>query len=454
MRMILLSFEDLPIIFSPLSFFHLLLQTLISSDHSGSFCQAVLLQTLISIDHRLQVRCLGQHRLVDDRIRIHRIYFLWQSGTMSFTRTYHPQGGTFRRDCRSSFGRIYSSAYSTTTNNNNNNNYQLRSSANSHDFSRKMGEHNYNNIDYSNLDVAPSLKRRKFSASSRQDCRRHYQQPETLDSDPSTCNNSSVLPVPARSNANAYTSTSCKRDRSMLEAEDVAFMSRDEIERCSPSRKDGIDALRETHLRYSYCTFLQNLGLRLELPQTTIGTAMVLCHRFFARRSHACHDRFLIATAALFLAAKSEETPCPLNNVLRASCEIFHKQDLTFVSCLLPVDWFEQYRERVIEAEQMILATLNFELNVQHPYDPLTSILNKLGLSQSLLVNLALNLVSEGLRSSLWLQFKPHQIAAGAACLAAKFLNMDLASYQSIWQEFQTPPSILQDVAQQLMELF
>ena len=28
-------------------------------------------------------------------------------------------------------------------------------------------------------------------------------------------------------------------------------------------------------------------------PQTTIGTAMVLCHRFFVRRSHACHDRFV-----------------------------------------------------------------------------------------------------------------------------------------------------------------
>lgn len=54
------------------------------------------------------------------------------------------------------------------------------------------------------------------------------------------------------------------------------------------------------------------------------------------------------------------------------------------------------YREQVIEAEHMILSTLNFELNVQHPYAPLTSVLDKLGLSQTVLVNLALNLVSEG----------------------------------------------------------
>lgn len=58
------------------------------------------------------------------------------------------------------------------------------------------------------------------------------------------------------------------------------------------------------------------------------------------------------------------------------------------------------------------------------------------------------------LRTSLWLQFKPHQIAAGAAYLSAKLLNMDFAPYQNILQEFQATPAILQDVAQQLMELF
>ncbi|XP_059649916.1 cyclin-T1-4-like isoform X2 [Cornus florida] len=369
---------------------------------------------------------------------------------MSSARNYRSQGGTSGRDYRSSFSRTHSSSSITTTNNSN---HWLRNLANFNDFSWSFRENNYN-INYVKLDVAPSLKRRKFTASSWEDGRRQYKQPKTYESDLSNCYNSLVVPAPTRSNADVYTRTTCKRDRSTFEDDVVVFMSRDEIERCSPSRKDGIDALRETHLRYSYCSFLQNLGSQLELPQTTIGTAMVLCHRFFVRRSHACHDRFLIATAALFLAAKYEETPRPLNNVLRASCETFHKRDLTFLSYPLPVDWFEQYRERVIEAEQMILTTLNFDLNVQHPYVPLTSILNKFGLSQSVLVNLALSLISEGLRSSLWLQFKPHQIAAGAALLAAKFLDMDITSHKSIWQEFQTPPSIVQDVSQQLMELF
>ncbi|CAA0829142.1 Cyclin-T1-4 [Striga hermonthica] len=256
------------------------------------------------------------------------------------------------------------------------------------------------------------------------------------------------------SDSSTYNSAPSKRTRLEFEDDEVVFMSRDEIERCSPSRKDGIDVLHETRLRYSYCAFLQNLGIRLDLPQTTIGTAMVLCHRFFVRRSHASQDRFLIATATLFLASKSEETPRPLNDVLKVSSEILHGHEFATLSFKLPLDWFEQYRERILEVEQLILTTLNFELGVQHPYESLTSTLQKLGFPHSGFLNLALSLISEGLRSSLWLQFKPHQIAAGAAYLASKYLSLNLSSSGNVWKEFHTPPSVLSDVAHQLMELY
>ncbi|KAG0537753.1 hypothetical protein BDA96_03G175300 [Sorghum bicolor] len=176
-----------------------------------------------------------------------------------------------------------------------------------------------------------------------------------------------------------------------------ALLSRDEIERRSPSRRDGIDSALEARLRASYCAYLRCLGIRLGLPQTTIATAVVFCHRFFFHRSHACHDRFLVATAALFLAAKSEETACLLNTVLRASCEISQNQEFNlFRYMLCGQDWFEQYRESVIQTEQMILTTLDFELEVTHPYAALSSALGKLGLSHTVLLNVAWNLINEG----------------------------------------------------------
>ncbi|XP_052190101.1 cyclin-T1-4-like isoform X2 [Diospyros lotus] len=364
---------------------------------------------------------------------------------MSHLQSYHSQGGPFAGGCRP-FANSNQSTITTSNQFNNHNNCNgncIWNYDDFHDCSRKFKEYNYH-VNHVMPNAAPSFKRRKFSASSWEDNGRQYQPKGCSNNGFPTCKNNLVHLAPSRPDANSSMSIANKRDRKKFEDQDEVFMSRDEIDRCSPSRKDGIDALVETYLRYSYCAFLQNLGLRLDLPQTTIGTAMVLCHRFFVRRSHASHDRILIATAALFLAAKSEETARPLNNVLRASCEILHKQDLTFISYLLPVDWFEQYRERVIEAEQLILTTLDFELNVQHPYASLTSILDKLGFSQSVLVNLALRLISEGLRSSLWLQFKPHQIAAGAAYLAGRYLNMDMASCQNIWMAFQTPHSIVE----------
>lgn len=210
---------------------------------------------------------------------------------MSYARNYPSQGSSFQDDHR--FGRNYLSYHNNDRNNNNRdknwsgntNNNQVRNYR--HDFSGQFLEH-VNPYQYSQPSGAPALKRRKFSADPLGDTGRlnmHYA------AAPSS--NSSVPVPPLRLDAERSTSNTGKRDRSKLEEDEPVFLSRYEIERCSPSRKDGIDAIRETHLRYSYCAFIQNLGMRLDLPQTTIGTAMVLCHRFFVRRSHACHDRFV-----------------------------------------------------------------------------------------------------------------------------------------------------------------
>ncbi|KAJ1423785.1 Ribonuclease H-like superfamily [Sesbania bispinosa] len=283
-------------------------------------------------------------------------------GIMSFARN-------FQAEDRSLHGGYWSTCdgnnFDNASRKRNRNNYYQRNYNFYNNNQTKFGDHsgnfNFYNVDQANYvkyDVIPSSsKRRKYSAPAWEESQKYYIPSAVHDNIPSSY---SFQAYSTRSNADTSTSASCKPDCSIFEDDEPVFMSRDDIDRNSPSRKDGIDVRHETHLRYSYCAFLQNLGMRLELPQTTIGTAM------------------LIATATLFLAAKSEESPRPLNNVLRASSEILHKQDFALLSYWFPVDWFEQYRERVLEAEQLILTTLNFELNVQHPYGPLTSVLNKL----------------------------------------------------------------------------
>jgi len=58
------------------------------------------------------------------------------------------------------------------------------------------------------------------------------------------------------------------------------------------------------------------------------------------------------------------------------------------------------------------------------------------------------------LQSSLWLQYKPHHIAAGAAYLASMFLKIDLTAYHNIWQEFEATPSILRGTLHPLLPSF
>ncbi|KAK8471120.1 hypothetical protein PHAVU_003G138600 [Phaseolus vulgaris] len=225
------------------------------------------------------------------------------------------------------------------------------------------------------------------------------------------------------------------------------YMSRKEIEEHSPSRKDGIDLKKETYLRKSYCTFLQDLGMRLKVPQVTIATAIIFCHRFFLRQSHAKNDRRTIATVCMFLAGKVEETPRPLKDVILVSYEIIHKKDPAAAQRIKQKEVYEQQKELILLGERVVLATLAFDLNVQHPYKPLVEAIKKFNVAKNALAQVAWNFVNDGLRTSLCLQFKPHHIAAGAIFLAAKFLKVKLPSDEvsnqmlELYEQNRLPPA-------------
>ncbi|XP_027340110.1 cyclin-T1-3-like [Abrus precatorius] len=234
------------------------------------------------------------------------------------------------------------------------------------------------------------------------------------------------------------------------------YFSRKEIEENSPSKLDGIDLKKETYLRKSYCTFLQDLGMRLKVPQVTIATAIIFCHRFFLRQSHVKNDRRTIATVCMFLAGKVEETPRPLKDVILVSYEIIHKKDPAAVQRIKQKEVYEQQKELILLGERVVLATLGFDLNVHHPYKPLVEAIKKFKVAQNALAQVAWNFVNDGLRTSLCLQFKPHHIAAGAIFLAAKFLKVKLPSdgEKVWWQEFDVTPRQLEEVSNQMLELY
>ncbi|CAJ2659219.1 unnamed protein product [Trifolium pratense] len=234
------------------------------------------------------------------------------------------------------------------------------------------------------------------------------------------------------------------------------YFSRSEIEENSPSLADGIDLKQENYLRKSYCTFLQDLGMRLKVPQVTIATAMIFCHRFYLRKSHANNDWRTIATVCMFLAAKVEETPRQLKDVILVSYQMINKKDPTAVQIIEQKEVYEQQKQLILLAQKLVLAILGSDLIVNHPYKPLDEAIKKFNVAQNALPVLARNFVNDGLQTSLCLQFKPHHIAAGAIFLASKFLRMELPSNgkKVWWQEFDVTPHQVEEVSNQMLELY
>ncbi|XP_022996678.1 cyclin-T1-3-like [Cucurbita maxima] len=250
------------------------------------------------------------------------------------------------------------------------------------------------------------------------------------------------------------TPSHCVQEEHLISARKWYF-SRQEIENHSPSRKDGVDFKKESQLRKSYCLFLQELGMKLKVPQVTIASAMMVCHRFYMCQSHAKNDWQTIGTAGIFLACKIEETPRFLNDVVVVAFELIFKRDSSASKRIRQKEVFNKQKELVLISERLILSTLAFDVDIQLPYKPLVATLKKLGMAADL-GKVAWNFVNDWLYTTLCLEYKPHYIAAGSIFLASKFQKVKLPSNEgkAWWMEFDVSPKQLQEVIQQMLKLF
>uniref|UniRef100_A0A0E0JZD0 Cyclin-like domain-containing protein n=1 Tax=Oryza punctata TaxID=4537 RepID=A0A0E0JZD0_ORYPU len=129
------------------------------------------------------------------------------------------------------------------------------------------------------------------------------------------------------------------------------YFTREELEKFSPSRKDGITEIMESEIRQLYCSFIRDVGIRLKLPQMTIATAIMFCHRFYLHQSLAKNGWQTIATVCIFLASKVEDTPCPLDQVIRVAYGIMYRRDPATARRI-----HQKYKPQYIAAGSLYLA--------------------------------------------------------------------------------------------------
>jgi len=223
------------------------------------------------------------------------------------------------------------------------------------------------------------------------------------------------------------------------------YFTMDQV-RNSPSRRDGISEKEENESRRSTCGFIQEVGMKLKMPQYTIATAIVYFHRFYMRHSMKNFDRHLVGTACLFLSGKAEETPRKLKDAVAMGYQMKYPERKP-----LQPDSEDMMKriETIVLVEREVLKAILFNMKVTHPYQELIKTVKQMK-GQRELAQVAWNLVNDSLRTTCCLRFKPKMVAIASIYLASKMINQNI--------QLETVPNLkveqLEEIGMVILDLY
>ncbi|CAD7699596.1 unnamed protein product [Ostreobium quekettii] len=193
-------------------------------------------------------------------------------------------------------------------------------------------------------------------------------------------------------------------------------------------------------MRQSYCEMIEAAGEKLRLPAYAVGSAMYFAHLFYASRSMGRNDRFLVATASLYLASKVED---PVRNVMEVVSTCFahrHRGEPDAVRAFREDKGAQgALREGVLEAETALLHAIGFDFRVEQPYPHLVEFVGVLGLAPERdpgardAAQAAWALLDDSRRTTLWLQYGAATLAASALMMACRLCKVE-ADWSPVWQ--------------------
>jgi hypothetical protein len=217
-------------------------------------------------------------------------------------------------------------------------------------------------------------------------------------------------------------------------------------------------------LRWIYCEFLKDIGMRLKVPQLTIATAIVFCHRFYSHHCIGIHksDLHIIASACMFLAGKVEETPKSLSDLLKVSTAVKHKdEDGTACSLMQDSNFVQEQRELVLRAERRLLHSLAFDFNIEHPYKYLLSTVKQMQgycrISESStreLAQTAWNFANDSLRTTVCLQHTAQACAHAVIYLATKFMGSKLTLPKDWCTALHIDRYVCESISNEILDLY
>ncbi|XP_022234802.1 cyclin-K [Drosophila obscura] len=226
----------------------------------------------------------------------------------------------------------------------------------------------------------------------------------------------------------------------------------------TPSILDGITFENERRYRKEGARFIMECGTKMGLGHNTMATGVVYFHRFYMFHSFRSFPRYVTACCCLFFAGKVEETPKKCRDIIKTARGILN--DNYFYS------FGEDPKEEVMTLERILLQTIKFDLQVEHPYTFLLKYAKCFkGDQQKLqkMVQMAWNFVNDSLSTVVCLQWEPEIIAVALIHLASKLSKFTVQDWegrqpqhQRWWDMFVSDVTmeILEDICHQVLDLY
>ncbi|XP_022920620.1 cyclin-K [Onthophagus taurus] len=226
----------------------------------------------------------------------------------------------------------------------------------------------------------------------------------------------------------------------------------------TPSSQDGIDYDMEVRYRKEGARFIMSLGTKMDLGYNTTATGVVYFHRFYMFHSFRQFPRYVTACCCLFLAGKVEETPKKCKDIIKTARGLLSDQK------------FAQFgadpKEEVMTLERILLQTIKFDLQVEHPYGYLIKYAKCLKGDKSKLekmVQMAWTFVNDSLCTTLAIQWEPEIIAVALMYLAGKLSQFEVMDWTGRtpkhlrwWDMFveDVTMDLLEDICHQVLDLY
>uniref|UniRef100_A0AAQ4NTL2 Cyclin-K n=1 Tax=Gasterosteus aculeatus aculeatus TaxID=481459 RepID=A0AAQ4NTL2_GASAC len=225
----------------------------------------------------------------------------------------------------------------------------------------------------------------------------------------------------------------------------------------TPSQSEGLDPATEARYRREGARFIFDVGTRLGLHYDTLATGIVYFHRFYMFHSFKQFPRYVTGGCCLFLAGKVEETPKKCKDIIKTARSLLN--DIQFAQ------FGDDPKEEVMVLERILLQTIKFDLQVEHPYQFLLRYAKQLKGDKNKvqkLVQMAWTFVNDSLCTMVALQWEPQIIAVAVMYLAGRLSKFDIQDWTSKqssrrwWEQFvhDVPVEVLEDICHQILDLY